>query len=311
MLLVVLVCSCQDLSSRPLRVAVHPWLGYQSLILCQQEHRLDAAQVELVPSVSLSASSRLLCEGKVDAATVTLDEVLFLRQKGVPLTVVLVLDASAGADLLLAKPPVATLQALKGATIGMEDSALSRLILGEVLRRAGLTAQDVTLTTAIVSDHGRLWQEPEVDALITYLPLAEGIGPEAVCLFDSHQIPNLILDVLAVRGDRLDLFRPALKHLLSGHFSVVKKLIADEPDTINRLATILNQPFEVIDLILRQITFPTREWNRQFLSRSTPETNPQLAKLIRGLQQAGALAEGVDCSSLFDASFLPPAPERN
>lgn len=90
--------------SQPLKVAVQPWCGYQFLFVARVEGWQDTKQVELVDTALTTESVAALREGRVDAAALTLDEVLLLRSQGHPLHVVMVFDASAGADLLLATP---------------------------------------------------------------------------------------------------------------------------------------------------------------------------------------------------------------
>ncbi|MBN2645050.1 MAG: ABC transporter substrate-binding protein [Desulfuromonadaceae bacterium] len=295
-----------NLSGRtPARLAIHPWIGYQSLTLCEQEGLLDARQVRLVSTASASESSRMLREGLVDGAAMTLDDVLSLRNDGVPLTVVLFFDASAGADLLLARPDISTLAQLKGRTIGMEDSTLGRLILAEALAQAGLTAQDVRLCYEIVFHHDELWRQGNVDALITYLPVSDDISRESHCLFDSHQIPNMVLDVLAVRSDRLDSLRPALEHLLEQHFYMLNRLLADNPDTLHRLAPLLGLSVEQVQSVLTKLTFPGLEWNQNHLNTENPETKANLNRLIRVMQHSALLGQRVDTAQLLDDSFLP------
>ncbi len=62
--------------------------------------------------------------GSLDLAGLTLDEALLLAQEGVPIAVIWVLNTSAGADALLAKPGITTLDALRGKRIGVEQTAV-------------------------------------------------------------------------------------------------------------------------------------------------------------------------------------------
>ena len=88
-----------------LKVGIHPWVGYESLELAQQFKWLPEG-VELVHKEELNTSGAALQAGQVDAACLTLDEVLRLRAEGTPVTVGLVFDVSAGADALLVRPGI-------------------------------------------------------------------------------------------------------------------------------------------------------------------------------------------------------------
>lgn len=303
--LILSCCSCSDKPDQPLKVAVHPWVGYQSLALCQQKTSLDKNLVDLVKSPSISASSRMIKENLVDAAALTLDEVLALRDQGVPLTVVLVFDISAGADLLLARPEIKTLKELKGKTIGLENSALGRLMLSEVLQRAELEITQVNLKYGVVGDHTLLWNKDNLDALITYLPLPDELAQQTNLLFNSRAIPNVILDVLAVRTDRLKQYDSALRHVLENHFCVVDGMRSRYPDTLHRLATVLDTSTELTETILRELTFPSLAYNHRLLSSNSQEFGRSVKKLSAIMLSAGILTHEPNMKDLTDNSYLP------
>ncbi|MBN2643973.1 MAG: ABC transporter substrate-binding protein [Desulfuromonadaceae bacterium] len=304
----LLCCSlsaCPKQEGAPARIAFHPWIGYESLALCQQERFIDPKRVELVPSQSLSHSSDLLRNGSVDAAALTLDEVLKLRQEGVQLTVILIFDLSVGADIALARPGINDAAQLKGKTIGLEQSALGQLMLTAILERAQLDIDQVHLHYCPVPKHGQLWQESDIDALITYLPLPKEIRSNAVELFDSRQLPNTIRDVLAVRSDRLEALRPAWEHILKEHFHLLSRLLSEDPDTLHRLACLLGYSIQQTAEVLRKISFPCLKCNRTYLN-GTPEQMTRLtSNLIRIMQRAELLSGDIRLDGLVDNSFLP------
>ncbi|MDO9067107.1 MAG: ABC transporter substrate-binding protein [Deltaproteobacteria bacterium] len=79
----------------------------------RSEGWLDTQQVRLVEMSSGQDSLKALAEGKVDGAAMTLDEVLQARASGLPLSVVMIFDISAGADMLVAYPGIKTLADLR------------------------------------------------------------------------------------------------------------------------------------------------------------------------------------------------------
>ena len=75
--------------------------------------------VTVLATNSAPQSLDLLASGKIDGAGLTLDEVLRALERGIDLSIILVCDISAGADVLLARPGINTLSALKGRRIGI------------------------------------------------------------------------------------------------------------------------------------------------------------------------------------------------
>jgi NitT/TauT family transport system substrate-binding protein len=118
----------------PMRVTAHPWVGYEPMFLARQHGWLDTRLVRLVETPSASDSLHLLGHGLVEAAALTLDEVLRARALGLPLVVPMVFDVSAGADGVLARQPVQPAE-LAGARIGVEQSAVGALMLAALLEQ--------------------------------------------------------------------------------------------------------------------------------------------------------------------------------
>ena len=81
--------------------------------------------------------------------SLTLDELLTARGNGIELCVIAVLDSSAGADALMARPGLEHLKALAGQRIGAEDSASGALMLGMGAYRLFIIATCVSLAVGL------------------------------------------------------------------------------------------------------------------------------------------------------------------
>ena len=104
--------------------------------LAQSLKYFDTKQVRLVELANASQSSQAMRNGTVDAAMLTLDEVLNLKQNGLDLRIVLVMDVSNGADVLMANPSIAKLADLRGKRVGVESSAVGAVMLDAADRKS-------------------------------------------------------------------------------------------------------------------------------------------------------------------------------
>jgi NitT/TauT family transport system substrate-binding protein len=203
-LFVVAACGCAEPPPAPLRVGVNPWVGYDPLVLAREQGQLDPARVTVVELGSSAHSLRSLRNRALEAAALTLDEVLRLADQGFRLRVVAVLDFSHGADAVLGRAPLEHPADLAGKTIGVEDSAVGAFLLGRALQSAGLQRDSVSVRRLEAADHEPAWRAGEIDALVTYEPMrSQLLRRGARVLFDSRQIPGEIVDVLVVREDVL------------------------------------------------------------------------------------------------------------
>jgi NitT/TauT family transport system substrate-binding protein len=128
--------------SQPLRLGIHPWIGYETLYIAREFGWLSP-DVVLHEGKIAGDSLVALKQGAVDAAALTLDEVMTARAAGVSLVVVLVFDVSAGADVVLARSDIGELKDIVGRRIGVEPSAVGEIMLARVLEAAGLEQKSV------------------------------------------------------------------------------------------------------------------------------------------------------------------------
>ncbi len=199
-LLVLLISSGCSTERTELRVAVHPWPGYEFLSLAESLGYLDHSNVSLVESTDATASKSLLALGHVDAAALTLDEALSLQQQGTAVTIVLVFDISAGADMVLTLQDMHEPAELQGQRLGYEPGAVAELMLPKLLQYARLQADQIEEVHLPVAAHYDALMSGEVNAIITYAPTTQHLLRKgAHSLFDSSHIPNLIIDVRAHR----------------------------------------------------------------------------------------------------------------
>lgn len=287
-----------------IRVAISPWIGYEPIYQAEEFGWLDK-NVELVKGDSLSASFQKIISGEVDAAAMTMEDVIIARTKGVELTIVAVLDISAGADVVLSKDPQEDLQQLKGKRIGCENSALASLILSKMLDKAGLHHDDVTVLDLSPSQQLDAWEKDEVDVVITYEPFASKlIQKDAHYLISSREFPEMIFDVLAVRTDRLlQEHEAGVKKLLQAHFKALDYFHSNYKDVLYRIAAREGISPDDVKRALGGIVFPSKSANKAFflkdssLFRSAYELNTLMF-------ERGFSAQKASLNNFADPLFL-------
>jgi len=300
--------ACRGHAVRPLRLAIHTWPGYEPLFLARSMGWIDANETAIAESRSASASLQLLARGEVDAAALTLDEVLRARAAGTELTVVLVFDISAGADRLLAKPAIRTLSDLAGKRIGVEEGALGALMLAQALRRGGLDATQVHQVALTIDRHLAAWRSGEVDALVCYEPVAsqlENLGAHS--LFDSRQIPEMVVDVLAVRSQIVagGEYSAALGSLIAAHFRALEHLHVSPDDYSYRVAGHLGLEPDQVLAAYKGLLLPDPDYNRRLLAGPTPVLLHRARSISDELVRTRLLPQPDLLHRLIDGSFLP------
>jgi NitT/TauT family transport system substrate-binding protein len=294
-------CSAPDPA---MRIGSIVFPGYETLFLARELGLLDARRVRMIELLANTDTLRALAVGQLEAAGLTLDELMTARADGVDLRAVLVFDESAGADVVLAKTPI-TLQTLQGKSVAVEDGAMGAVMLSALLKAAGLKPDQIHKVPMTLDRSEVLFQSPRVDVVVTAEPWAARLEKAGASrIFDSKAIPGRIVDVLAVRADALRPFGPALRHLLAGHFAAQKILRESILQAAPLMASRLQTPVAEVASLYRGLRLPELAQNRAMLARDgvIDRTAKDLQKVMMeaGLLPASALAEAV-----ADSRFLP------
>ena len=158
-----------------LRLGSNRWLGYAPFYLADDLNWLESSRIRLVEYPSATGVLRGVRNGLLDGGLLTLDEALLLAQEGVPIAVIWVLNTSAGADALLAKPGITTLDALRGKRIGVEQTAVGGYMLNAALAQAHLQVSDIRVVPLPLDEHWPAWQANTIDAVVTFDPVRQKI----------------------------------------------------------------------------------------------------------------------------------------
>lgn len=288
----------------PVTVGIHPWPGYETLLLARDFGWLGEAVI-LHEGSNAGDSIAGLKDGTLSAACLTLDEVLSVRASGVPLTVILIMNESVGADVVLARPGIRTPADVKGKRIAVEQGAVGSLVLQKLLAAGDMTAADIKLVNAPPSAQLDLWQAGKIDVAISYPPFAAQLIHEgAERIFDSRQFPHTIFDTLAVRTDRMAQQDSALHTLINGHLRALEHLRSSREDALRRVAARRSLSFEDTEAAYRGLNLPALSDNRHLLM---PDGG--LISAARVLSQlmhtSGLLAAPDTLSGLVSADYLP------
>jgi NitT/TauT family transport system substrate-binding protein len=284
----VLLAGCGQ-TEPPLRVGNYPWPGFATLYYARALGLLDPARVRLVDFDNAGEVMSAFREGRVDAADLTLDEAVTLAQSGEPGHVVMVFGFSKGGDALLARPPISSLDELRGLRIGIESKSEGGYMLARILNQAGLTSEDVFMVELPLNEHERAYQSGLVDALITMDPVRSRLlATGANELFTSSQIGGELVDILLVNEKVLNTHPRALQDLVNCHFRALDKIRDDPGTAAQQLGSRFGAPGEVLGT-WELIEFAGRGANDRLLGEGDLL---QTAKRIQSIMRKQGLASG-------------------
>ncbi len=211
--------------SDPLTVAVGLWPGSETLMLARERGLLTSDHVQLIEMSWASATIRAFGSGVVDAAVLSLDEVMHLRETGRDFRVVMVLDASEGGDALIAREETHKLEDLKGRRVGVDLRGAGMYLLTYALEQAGLESTDLELVPMNLPETEDFFTSKEVDAVVTSEPwLTRLTAAGGRSVFDSSQASTPVYRVLVVSSDALRNQKAEVLRVMRAHFAMMKVL---------------------------------------------------------------------------------------
>ena len=298
--LVLSLAGCTREPQSPLRIGTNVWIGCEPLYLARELGRLDPTVVQLVEYPSASEVHRAYRNQAIDGMVISLDELFGIAADGLQPRIILVVDVSHGADVVVGRAGMKTIRDLKGKSVAVESSALGAFVLSRALALNGMQASDVTVVHLESNEQPTAFEKGQVDAAVTFDPYrAQFLRAGAATLFDSTQIPGEIVDLLAVRANVIENHPDAVRALLAGWFDAIDYMKKDPRDAARRMGIRQQTSGEQFQQALQGLRIPSRDENLKMLGGATPELAVTGRRLMALMVEAKLLRTEFNIESLL------------
>jgi NitT/TauT family transport system substrate-binding protein len=200
LMLFAMTSVCQSVAA-PLTIGYSDWPGWVAWQVAIDKGWFKEAGVDVTFQwFDYSASMDAFAAGKIDANLMTNGDTLATGAGGGKGIMIMLTDYSSGNDIIVGKPGVKDIKALKGKKVGIEVGVVEHLLLVHAMKEAGMDEKDVTLVNAKTNETPQVLSSGQVDAVGAWQPIAgqamKGL-PGSKPLYTSAKAPGLIYDVLA------------------------------------------------------------------------------------------------------------------
>lgn len=285
--------------ARPLAIGTNLWIGYEPFHLARATGTLPA-DVTLVEARSSPSLMEAVASGSLDGAALTLDEVMRLEAAGLSMVVLAVLDVSSGADVVLARDAAVKARGPANARIGVETEGVGAFVLYRFLEKQGLTLGQVRVQPVPVGDHADALRRLDLDYIVSYEPMVSHLEQTgAVRVFDSTDMAGEVVDVLAVRRDRMAGRQETLRRLLGAWYGGVDSMVRGDTASMQRVSQRQNLSLARVRQVMSRLDFPSPATGRAMLS---PQSNA-VAQAKRWLVASGEVGRAPEPT--LDPSYLP------
>jgi NitT/TauT family transport system substrate-binding protein len=296
--------SCSREPESTLRIGTNVWIGSEPLYLARELGYLPPHAVQLLEYPSASEVLRAFRNQAIDGMVISLDELFGLAVEGMMPRVIVVVDVSHGADVVMGRTGMRSMKDLQGKRVAVESGALGAFVLSRALALSGMQASDVEVVQMESNEHPGAFEKGLVDGAVTFDPYrVQLLQHGGTTLFDSTRIPGEIVDLVAVRQSVLDKQPGGVHTLLAGWFKAIDYLKREPADAARRMGIRQQTTGEQYLLALQGLHIPSREENLRMIGGAAPELVPTGRRLMDLMLEAKLLPVGLKIEEV-----LAPAP---
>lgn len=275
----------------------------------------NGIQVELKYFESITDGNNAMASGALDANNQTLNDTLSMLSGGAkPQRIVTINDTSTGADQIIARPGISSLNDLKGKKIAVEEGIVDHYWLRLALEEVDLTFEDVDLELLTTDAAAAAFVNGQVDATVVYPPFTttalERKGSRAIST--TAEFPNACSDHLVVSQDMLDNRPEDVQALVNSWFDTLAWINDNKQAANEILAEQAGVDPEDYDSYAAGLSMFTLQQN---IDAFTPGTTPknlnfQAADIADFLTESGLAQQRPETDNLLDDRFVKKAAER-
>jgi len=292
-------------------MAIQPWLGYGPWYIAQEEGYFADQGVDVtITNFSNDADmSAAFASHRVQIANVASHSALQLKEQGLDISIVLLLDASLTADAILSDGAVSSVADLKGQRIAFEEGSVSNLLLGYALQQSGLSLSDITPVPMDPSEAATALIGGSVPVAVTYEPYiseAQQASGDLERIFTAGEKPGLISDVLIVDNSYLKENPEAVQKVVNAWGPAVAFYESNPDEARSIIATNVGSDVEALATAFDGVEFFPLDDNKTRLGGDYATS--VLPAVQDVATEIGLLEGGTDTAEMIDSSFVENAP---
>ena len=304
------ISGCANRGARSYRIGLGPFVGFGPLYLAQEKGYFQQAglNVELVVLTGLAERNSALKAGKIDALAAPVDYFVLSAGNNLPTTIAMSIDESDGADGIVAKSSIKTIQDLRRKRVAVQRGLPSEFFLRALLQQSGMKWTDLETVDMETAQGGAAFIAGKVDAAVIWDPWLTKAKQEGKgwILASSKEFPNLIVDCVAFNNDVVSRSPQDVQSIVDTLYKAIQ-YSRQQPAEANQIMA----PHFLVDAakyadILTGLKFTGLERNRQYFGTAAAP-GPIFSVASRASQlwmEAGAISRPVEPNSIISTKFV-------
>ncbi|MBU1658172.1 ABC transporter substrate-binding protein [bacterium] len=279
------------------------WIGYSPFFVAEADSGLPKS-LRIIDYAANYDIIEAIKSKELDAALLTLDEVIILTQEGIKLYIILILDTSNGADAILAKASIQNIRDLRAKRVAYEPNSVQEYLLSRALKQENMSLKDIEPIFLKYDQQSSEWENRSFDAIATFEPKKHKLIEAGMhTIFDSSNIPNEIIDTFVVTQEGIKNNPLTIQKTVNAYFSALLKINQDEK-THTIIGKYLHTTPKNVKEALRGVKIMNREENKKLIAFPNPHILKYSAHVVNYLQDHGRTKGKINIRALLYPEFI-------
>ena len=286
-------------------IGISGWTGFAPLTLARDAGIFKKNGIDVsIKKIPQKDRHLAIASGDIQCAATTVETYIVWNANGVPITQVVQLDKSYGADGLAVRGNIAKIADLKGKTIGVDAPGTSPYFgLGWILKKNGMSMKDVTVATMSPQAAATAFVAGQNDAAMTYEPYLSSIRdkPESGKIIATTLDYPMVMDTFGCTPAFIKSNPKAVKAMVDSYFEAVEMIRKDPKKSYEIMGADVKQTGEQFGKSAAYLRWQDKAANQQFFSGEFQKFSAEAADL---LLEMGIIKQKPDLTTIVDTQFI-------
>lgn len=289
----------------PVALGMSGWTGFAPLSLADKagifkKNGLDV-EIKMIPQKDRHLA---LASGAIQCAATTVETHVAWNANGVPITQIVQLDKSYGADGLAVRGDVKGFSDLKGKTIGVDAPGTAPYFgLAWMLKKNGMTLKDVKLTTLSPQAAAQAFVAGQNDGAMTYEPYLSTVraNPDKGKILATTLDYPMVTDTLGCAPKWLKDNPKAAQALVDSYFEALEMIAKDPAKSNEIMGAAVKQTGEQFAKSSAYLRWQDKAANQKFFAGELASFSKEAADVLKDI---GVIRQVPDVTAIYDARYL-------
>jgi NitT/TauT family transport system substrate-binding protein len=287
-------------------IGMSGWTGFAPLSLAEKAGIFKKNGVDVTIKMIPQKDRHLaIASGDVQCAATTVETYIGWNASGVPITQVVQLDKSYGADGMAVRNNIAKISDLKGKTVGVDAPGTSPYFgLAWMLKKNGLSVKDVKISTLSPQAAASAFNSgTDIDAAMTYEPYLSSVrdNKSAGKIIATTLDYPMVMDTFGCTPKFIKENGKLVQAMVNSYFEALDMIKNEPAKSYEIMGSVVKQTGEAFAKSAAYLRWQDKEANKKFFSGEIQAFSKDAGDL---LVEMGLVKSLPDLNSLVDTSFI-------